>query len=132
MWPITTIRRAPRSPTFPTAKPNLRNITAPRIAHIDVRKTTNSTTFLKQFKDSVDTGKPYDILIVDLTLPGDINGIQVYERIKADLPDQNVIITSGYSKSLEKIDLAKTDNVSFLKKPYSINDVNDILMKIFD
>ncbi len=45
IWPIIIINRAPIKPTEPTAKPKRKNITAPNIVEIAVKKTGSVPKF---------------------------------------------------------------------------------------
>lgn len=58
------------------------------------------------------------LLLTDLILPGGINGRELAERLQALKPALHVLFTSGYPASVVGQDLALTDGVNFLRKPY--------------
>jgi len=65
---------------------------------------------------------PYDLLIVDLKMPG-MDGLAVVreaKRLKADLP---VIIISGYSTESAAIEALNLGVTSYLTKPFKVSQV---------
>lgn len=72
-----------------------------------------------------------DLAILDIVLP-DMNGMEVYARIKEARPDLKVIVCSGYNiyrPAVEEIMGAGAQ--SFIQKPYNLIElsekVNDVL-----
>ena len=65
---------------------------------------------------------PYDLLIVDLKMPG-IDGLQVIreaKRLKADIP---VIIITGFSTEYAAIEALNLGVTSYLTKPFRVPQV---------
>jgi len=65
---------------------------------------------------------PYDLLIVDLKMPG-MDGLAVVreaKRLKADLP---VIIITGYSTEAAAIEALNLGVTSYLTKPFKVSQV---------
>ena len=65
---------------------------------------------------------PYDLLIVDLKMPG-MDGLAVVreaKRLKADLP---VIIITGYSTESAAIEALNLGVTSYLTKPFKVSQV---------
>ncbi len=60
----------------------------------------------------------YDSLLVDLVLPGMMNGIDVIKKIRSLLPNSSIIAYSGFSDTdiTERVIQAGADN--FLAKPF--------------
>ena len=46
---------------------------------------------------SLEAGRPYDVLIMDLTIPGSIGGKGAVSRLRRLHPAARVIVSSGYS-----------------------------------
>jgi len=61
---------------------------------------------------------PVDLLLTDMVMPDGISGRQLAEKLKADNPNLKVIYTTGYSPELMGKDVALTEGVNFLQKPY--------------
>jgi PAS domain S-box-containing protein len=64
----------------------------------------------RQERDSI------DMLILDVILPGR-NGSEVYEFVKADRPDINILFISGYTDDIITADGILSENLQFLSKP---------------
>lgn len=65
--------------------------------------------------------KEIDLLITDMVMPEEMNGLELATRLRADCPELGVIITSGYSTELQNMDLAGMGNTRFLQKPCEIH-----------
>ena len=65
-------------------------------------------------------------VILDLTMP-DIDGLQVYDKLKEIRADVKVILSSGYSEYEVSCHLQEKKFSGFLKKPYTISALNAIM-----
>jgi PAS domain S-box-containing protein len=59
-----------------------------------------------------------EIVLTDIVMPGGMSGLQLADRILADLPATKIILTSGYSVDVFGTELARKDRLAFLPKPY--------------
>lgn len=68
-----------------------------------------------------------DIVFTDVRLPGKMDGIDLALHVRQHHPEMPVLIVSGYAdaltKRLELVDPPK----KFIRKPYSLENVADIL-----
>jgi len=62
------------------------------------------------------------LAIVDLMMPG-MNGINLTREIRKLHPETEVILTSAYHISEKLLDRARVDILSFLPKPFRIDDL---------
>lgn len=70
--------------------------------------------------------KPTDIVITDINMPGNMNGIDVVRRIKAFRPQTKIIVCTGANNNLSSIENV-ADQV--LKKPFKLDDLKSVLQK---
>ncbi len=61
--------------------------------------------------------KQYDLLVLDMVMPGGIDGTETYRRIMKFSPGQKAIILSGFSESDKVLDTQKMGAGTFVKKP---------------
>ena len=61
-----------------------------------------------------------DLLILDMIMPGGMDGLETYRRIIADRPGQKAIVTSGYSESDRVKDLLELGAGAYVRKPYTM------------
>lgn len=81
-----------------------------------------------KYRDSFEAGEPYDILILDLTIPGGPGGREVMARIREINPGAAGIVSSGYSDSCAMADFEKYGFRSILRKPYFYDDFRDAVL----
>ncbi len=62
----------------------------------------------------------YDLLILDMIMPGGIDGLTTFEQILAIKPDQKAIIASGFSENSRVKKAQEIGAGSYIKKPYTI------------
>ncbi len=64
-----------------------------------------------------------DILVTDVQMPGDLNGVQLAEIIKRERPDTNVLLISGF---------ADVPDIDFplLPKPFTMTDLRSQLVEL--
>jgi len=71
-----------------------------------------------------------DAILCDLILP-DINGIKLIKKIKSNY-DIPIIMITGFASIESAIEAIKAGAYDYLKKPFSIKEVNNILSKVLE
>lgn len=66
---------------------------------------------------------PVDVIFTDVNMPGQMDGLQLAQRIHERWPAVNVIVTSGRRIARENI----PDNFPFVEKPYHVPDVVNVM-----
>jgi len=61
----------------------------------------NGSDAVSQYQDSITNGDPIDIVILDLNMPGKMNGIDVAKKIFSLNSAAKIIIASGYPEGVE-------------------------------
>ncbi|GJD75368.1 PAS domain S-box protein [Methylobacterium goesingense] len=69
------------------------------------------------------TPNRFEIVFSDVVMPG-MNGIELAEKIRQQMPDMPVVLASGYSHVLAE---HGTHGFELLRKPYSVADLSRIL-----
>jgi CheY-like chemotaxis protein len=59
-----------------------------------------------------------DLLLTDMVMPGEHNGLDLAGKLLADRPDLPVIYTSGYSRELFSGRIGLQEGRNYLPKPY--------------
>ena len=62
--------------------------------------------------------KRYDLLVADLRLP-DIDGMKVIKKVKAEKPETEVIVITGYGTTATAVEAMKLGAYDFLPKPFT-------------
>jgi DNA-binding NtrC family response regulator len=71
-------------------------------------------------------GSKFDISIVDLNLPG-LSGIELFEKLRADIPDHQVIVLTGFGNLESAKASIRLDVVDFLEKPCPLGELEKSL-----
>jgi DNA-binding response OmpR family regulator len=79
--------------------------------------------------EETEAGVP--VALLDLTLPGAMNGASLAVRFKSDAPSLNVIMMSGRFMDSDLVQERITDAV-FLQKPFSASDLVRIVRSTFE
>ena len=66
--------------------------------------------------------KRFDLLVADLRLP-DIDGMEVIKQIKAEKPETEVIVITGYGTTATAVEAMKLGVHDFLPKPFTEDQI---------
>lgn len=75
-------------------------------------------------------GRPFDLVILDLSVPEGMGGQETFGKLRAIDPSVKVIISSGYTSEPMMMDPGRFGLNGVLAKPYRIADIKAILEKI--
>ncbi|MCH2055206.1 MAG: ATP-binding protein [Thalassotalea sp.] len=96
----------------------------------EVVKTHDYSSALSQYNVALTTGKPFDLAIMDLTIPGGHGGEQLVKEISRLTPDIKAIVTSGYSTGKVMSNPEKYGFNARLAKPFSLDSIKGLLNEI--
>ncbi|MFZ2197901.1 MAG: response regulator, partial [Thermodesulfovibrionales bacterium] len=85
---------------------------------------------IDKYRESMRSGKKFDIVIMDLTVRGGMGGGKAIKELLAIDPDIKAIVSSGYSD-----DVAMSEYITYgfkarLSKPYRLEDLRDALSSL--
>ncbi|MFI5304249.1 MAG: PAS domain-containing protein [Nitrospiria bacterium] len=90
----------------------------------------NGTEAVKLFKIAKESGRPFDVVLTDLTVPGDLGGVETLFRLREIDPQVKVIVSSGYSNDPAMADFKSIGFTDCLKKPYREFEVNQTVKRV--
>jgi CheY-like chemotaxis protein len=67
--------------------------------------------------------RPFEVAILDLTVPGGMGGVQALEALRELVPGLHAVVSSGYSRDPILADHRRHGFQGMLPKPYSIGDL---------
>ncbi|MGV8056958.1 MAG: ATP-binding protein [Smithellaceae bacterium] len=79
------------------------------------------------YAKAMQAGKPHDLVIMDLTIPGGMGGKETITELMAINRDIKAVVSSGYSNDPIMADYKKYGFCGVLKKPFTINELKTIL-----
>ena len=90
----------------------------------------NGDVAVGMYKDALTDKRPFDAVVMDLTIPGGLGGKETVKRLLEIDPCAKAIVSSGYSNDPIMAEYEKHGFVGALPKPYNINDMGKLLKKI--
>lgn len=82
------------------------------------------------YRTAMESGKPFDALIMDLTIHGGMGGKEaVKELIKLD-PSVRAIVSSGYSTDPAVTNFQEYGFKGVISKPFKIEELGDVLKRV--
>ncbi|MCD4782630.1 MAG: PAS domain S-box protein [Candidatus Eremiobacteraeota bacterium] len=85
---------------------------------------------LELYKNAIRSGCKYKAVIVDLTIPGGMGGLEVIKELLLIDPEVKAIVSSGYSIDPIMSNFKDYGFSGFLSKPYKIKELRDILRDV--
>ncbi len=82
---------------------------------------------LKRYQTALAEGKPFDIVILDLTIRGGMGGADTVRKLLEIDPAVKAVVSSGYSDDAAVADHLALGFKAYLKKPYDITALNEVL-----
>ncbi len=78
---------------------------------------------IEKCEEARQTGRPYDVVIIDLTIPGEMGGRETVRRLKRFNPEIKTIASSGYSMDPILTDFRSFGFSGALAKPYKADEL---------
>ena len=96
----------------------------------DITAISSGSEAVRNFKSSLNSGTPFDLVILDANIPGDIGAIEIIKSIREHDPKISAVITSGDSvggamKKPEDFGFARA-----LKKPFKSADLINLVKSL--
>jgi two-component system cell cycle sensor histidine kinase/response regulator CckA len=98
----------------------------------DVVLAREGSDAIAMYKKALQSGKPFDAVILDLTVPGGMGGKEAAKKVLEIDPNAKVIVSSGYSNDPVMSEFKKYGFVGLLEKPYRMQKLRDTLLKVIE
>ena len=85
---------------------------------------------IEKYRRAMSEGRPFDVVILDLTVRGGMGGLETLRKLKEIDPGVKAVVSSGYSDDAEGAEYQIHGFRSFLKKPYNIEHLQDTLNRL--
>lgn len=89
----------------------------------DVEAVADGAAAVERYRQAQEAGRPFDAVIMDLTIPGQMGGREAITHLRALDPGVRAIVSSGYSDDPVMADYARYGFCGVLSKPYRAADL---------
>lgn len=110
----------------------VRYATGSLLAHFgyEVESAKDGAEAIALYQKCRQTGQPFDVVIMDLTIPGGMGGKEAIQRLLEIDPEAKAIVSSGYSNDPVMADYKEYGFRGVVAKPYQIEELRAVLDKI--
>jgi PAS domain S-box-containing protein len=84
------------------------------------------------YKKAKETSEPFNLVIMDLTVPGGLGGIETMAILRQIDPEIKAVISSGYASDPVMSDYERYGFSGVVIKPYKFDELNEVLNKVID
>jgi two-component system cell cycle sensor histidine kinase/response regulator CckA len=85
---------------------------------------------IERYRSAMDAGRPFDAVIMDLTVTGGMGGREAIEILRLVDPDVKAIVSSGYSDDPVMADYRAHGFVGVIAKPFRADELSKTLGRI--
>ena len=87
---------------------------------------------LEKYIKAIEEGDPFDVVLMDLTIPGGMGGREaIVELLKID-PGVKAVVSSGYANDPIMADYEKYGFCRVIPKPYKLQELNALIAGIIE
>jgi PAS domain S-box-containing protein len=110
----------------------IREVVCNMLNHLgyDASAAADGDEAVSAYKNSQESGHPFDAVIMDLTIPGGMGGVEAVQHILAIDAQAKVIVSSGYSQDPILDDYHAFGFCNIVSKPYQLIDLPRVLAEV--
>ncbi len=96
----------------------------------EIEVTADGQAALDRFAAERTAGRPFDVVVMDLTVPGGMGGLEALERMRALDPQVKAIVSSGYSSDPVLANFRQYGFSGRVAKPYELTEFGRVLREV--
>ncbi len=96
----------------------------------EVKGVSKGEEAISLYKEEKNKGKPFDLIILDLTIPGGMGGEDTLKKLREFSPEIKAIVSSGYSDNPVMSEYKKHGFNAIVRKPYQYEELCEIVRKV--
>lgn len=112
----------------------VRDVAGMMLKHIgyEVDFAKDGSEAIELYKKAMEAKRPYNAIIMDLTIPGGMGGKDAIKKLKEIDPEVVAIVSSGYSDDDVMAEFREYGFSGAVAKPYSIKTLGEIVQKVIE
>ncbi|OQX20377.1 MAG: hypothetical protein BWK76_01380 [Desulfobulbaceae bacterium A2] len=113
-------------------EPSILKVARQMLQHLGytVETASHGEEALHCFLAARQAGAPFDVSILDLTIPGGMGGVEVMERMRSLEPTVKTVVSSGYAEGKFMAEYKKYGFSAVLPKPYTLETLSVTLASL--
>ncbi|MCX5811560.1 MAG: PAS domain S-box protein [Proteobacteria bacterium] len=98
----------------------------------DVESVRDGKDAIGQYRTAMVSGKPFDVVILDLTVPGGMGGEETVKKLIEIDPCVKAIVSSGYSNDPIMGKFKEYGFSGIVPKPFQIHELSNVINKVME
>jgi PAS domain S-box-containing protein len=110
----------------------VREVAVKMLSHLgyQVEVAVDGRETIDRYKKSLEMNRPYDVVIMDLTIPGGMGGTEAIKKLMEINPQVKAIVSSGYSNDPVMADFRQYGFQGFIRKPFMLVELKKTLDQV--
>jgi two-component system, cell cycle sensor histidine kinase and response regulator CckA len=100
------------------------------IGYEDIAVAPDGAAAVKLYQEAMKAGKPFDVVILDLTIPGGMGGKETIKKLLEIDSEVKALVSSGYSSELDITEYKEYGFKGAVGKPYTIDQMRQALHEL--
>jgi CheY-like chemotaxis protein len=92
---------------------------------------SDGTEAVQLFTKAKQEGQPFDGIILDLTIPGGMGGLETIKQLSRVDPEVKAVVSSGYANDPIMADFEEHGFSGVIAKPYTMEKLGGVLRQLF-
>jgi CheY-like chemotaxis protein len=108
---------------------SIRTLTANMLEFLgyDAEIVDSGSVAIERFKGAIGAGRPFDAVLLDLVVPGDLGGKEAIEHLTGLDPAVKAILISGYAQDAAMSAYREYGFAAAMTKPYTLQELQATL-----
>jgi len=102
------------------------------ILDLEVETVLDGREAVEIFKAARERGEPFDLVLLDMTLPGELDGAATLQEMRKIDPEIKAVVSSGYSADDIISNATKYGFDAAVPKPYSISVLRETVNRLLE
>lgn len=98
----------------------------------EVTTASDGEKAIDAYLQGLQSGSPFDLVIMDLTVPGGMGGQEAIAHLRDVDPNIKAIVSSGYANELIIMDYERFGFCGVMTKPYKIEEINKVINQVIN
>ena len=93
----------------------------------EVEVAADGARAIELYNERREMGRAFDLLVLDLIVPGGMGGQRTIEKIRELVPDVKAVVSSGYSTDPIMSEYEKYGFIDVVAKPYDMRQLSEVI-----